>query len=184
MNVFDLLSGQGVFLIFCVFVLLFIALAARFVSSRSSSASGASYKRLDTLLTPAERSFYGVLCQSVSDDVVVCPKVRVADVVGVVKSNRSSWQISFNRIAMKHFDFVVCGRDSFDFKYVVELDDSSHSGSKRVKRDQFLDDVCSSLGLPLVRFRARASYSISSVSDEISRSLSLGDEVVSENVVS
>ncbi|WP_321531747.1 DUF2726 domain-containing protein [uncultured Desulfuromonas sp.] len=171
MNFFDLLSGQGVFLFFFAFVLFFIALAARFVSSRSASSSCASYKRLGALLTPSERSFYGVLCQSVSEDVVVCPKVRVADVLSVEKTDRSSWQRAFNRIAMKHFDFVVCDRADFSVRYAVELDDSSHLNLKRAERDKFVDSVCRSSLVPLVRIKAQSGYSIAAIAGTIKAEL-------------
>lgn len=69
----------------------------------------ASYILLPALLTPAERSFYGVLISAVGDSALVFSKVRVADVLKPQKGlDRSNWQRAFNRISSKHFDFVLC----------------------------------------------------------------------------
>ena len=55
------------------------------------------YRKLETLFSPAERSFLGVLNQVVADDAYVFGKVRVADVLTPEKeASRNKWQISFN----------------------------------------------------------------------------------------
>lgn len=119
------------------------------------------YERINTLFSPAERSFLDVLAQAVEGRGVVFGKVRVADVLRPAAGlSRSRWQTAFNRISAKHFDYVVCSPDTLEVTFVVELDDKSHSKSKRVDRDRFLESVCSSAQLPLYRFKAAVSYNI------------------------
>lgn len=126
------------------------------------------YELQETLFTPAERSFYGVLVQAVGDRAVIFGKVRVADVLTPKKGlDRKAWQSAFNRISAKHFDYVVCKPDTLAVMSVIELDDSSHARKKRVERDQFIERACEAAGVTLHRFRAASSYNISTVRDLI-----------------
>ena len=83
------------------------------------------------LFSPAERSFLGVLDQAVGTDYRVFGKVRVADVASVKPGlGNSARQGALNRIAQKHFDFVVCGARDLNIVCAVELDAGDfYSGS-------------------------------------------------------
>jgi hypothetical protein len=118
----------------------------------------------DKLFTSAERSFLGVLDQSVGSDFRVFGKVRVADVISVEKGKpKPVWQRAFNRISAKHFDFVLCSPTDLKPVCAVELNDKSHAQDGRKGRDQFLEDVCKKAGLPLVFFPAQHAYTIAEV---------------------
>lgn len=122
------------------------------------------YQLNERLFSPAERSFYGVLTQAVKNDAVVFGKVRVADILSPSSGlSRSRWQIAFNRISSKHFDFVVCSPSTLSILAVVELDDKSHSRSSRVERDRFLDSACEAASVPLHRFKAAKMYNVGEV---------------------
>ena len=57
------------------------------------------YEKEDALLTPAERSFFGVLEDAVGAQLRLFAKVRLADVVRVKRGmNRCSRQTAFNAI--------------------------------------------------------------------------------------
>jgi hypothetical protein len=115
--------------------------------------------RLTRLLSPAERSFYGVLAQATGEEWRVFAKVRIADVLTPQKGmSRSRWQSAFNAISAKHFDFLLCNPGDCSPKLAVELDDSSHQRSVRKKRDRLVDAACESAGLPLLRIKAARSY--------------------------
>lgn len=146
-------------LIFVIVVIGFFAL-----KRRNQSSSGLDvelpYILGDRLFSPAERSFLGVLDQSVGSDFRVFGKVRVADVIGVEKGKpKSVWQRAFNRINAKHFDFVLCNPTDLKPVCAIELNDKSHAQEARKGRDQFLEDVCRKAGLPLVFFPAQHTYS-------------------------
>jgi len=126
------------------------------------------YASKKTMLSPAERSFYGVLRQALPDTIEILAKVRVADVMSPAKGlDRSRWQRAFNRISAKHFDFVLCGSSDFAIIAAVELDDKSHRASKRQARDTFLDQAAEHAGLTLHRIPARAAYSVSQLREQI-----------------
>ncbi|GAB1263032.1 DUF2726 domain-containing protein [Aurantivibrio plasticivorans] len=138
------------------------------LAKQGGGADGFSYEKSEPLFSPAERSFFGVLSQAVNDRALVFGKVRVADVLRPPKGlGRSRWQKAFNRISAKHFDYVICSPDTLSVLAVIELDDKSHSNSKRAERDRFLDSACSSAGLSLYRFKAAKTYNISEVRNVI-----------------
>src|SRR5207245_3737724 len=117
-------------------------------------------------LSAAERSFFGVLVQAVSDEYLVFAKVRVADLLRVRPGEREP-QAHLNRIIAKHVDFVLCDRESIAPVLAIELDDSSHSERNRPERDKFLDDAFSGAELSLVRVPARRTYDPAGLRAEI-----------------
>ena len=145
-------------------VVLFLAVAAFKVLGAGSKASTSTYRKLDALLTPAERSFFGVLDSVVGDQMQIFAKVRVADVIAPAKGLPSSdRQRAFNRISAKHFDFVLCNTADLSVVCALELDDKSHESKRRKARDDLLRDACDSAELPLVRFKAKSGYARSDI---------------------
>jgi hypothetical protein len=112
------------------------------------------------LLSPAERSFFGVLHQAVALEYQIFAKVRVADIIHPARGqSRSSWQKAFNRITGKHVDFVLCERGSLQVLAAIELDDSTHSTLERGVRDGLIDSALANAHIPVLRIPARESYS-------------------------
>ena len=67
------------------------------------------YQAIDKLFSPAERSLLGVLDQVVGSQYRVFGKVRVADLAAVKPGlTKAARQGALNRIASKHFDYVIC----------------------------------------------------------------------------
>jgi hypothetical protein len=126
------------------------------------------YKKSGPLFSTAERSLLGVLDMAIGQDYRIMGKVRVADVVEVSGTvGRSAWQTAFNRISSKHFDYVLCDKESLTVTCVIELNDKSHNGRKRQKRDEFLEGVCKAANLPLVTIPAKAGYSVQEIRDSV-----------------
>lgn len=142
--------------------------------------NGHPYTKAGPLFTPAERSFLGVLQQAVGEDAQVFGKVRVADVITPAKGlPRSDWQRAFNRIAAKHFDFIVCTSDDLSVVCALELNDASHQSKKRQQRDSFLEAVCSAAGIPLVQVEAKSGYVVPDIRALLAPYL--GNEVASHS---
>lgn len=126
-----------------------------------------NYRKLECLFTPAERSFYGVLKQVVGEKAEVFGKVRVADVLVPEKGmSKSDWQTAFNKVAAKHFDFILCSKNDLSVLYAIELDDSSHGSESRNERDVFLDQVCNKAQVILIRIPAKQTYSLSEIKEK------------------
>jgi hypothetical protein len=127
------------------------------------------FRKRDALFTPAERSFLGVLDQASVGRYRVFGKVRIADVITPAKGlDKSTWARTFNRIKAKHFDFVLCDPQTLEVKAVIELNDKSHSNSRRIERDELVGRACADAGLALRMLKARRSYSVEAIKQLVS----------------
>jgi hypothetical protein len=137
-----------------------VVLAALKGKAGGSGSVGFPYQPTKTLFSAAERSFLGVLDQAVGPEHRVFGKVRVADLAAVRPGlGNSARQGALNRIAAKHFDFVVCRTGDLSVVCAVELNDKSHSSQRAKVRDELLASVCSAINLPLFVVPAKAGYS-------------------------
>ena len=126
------------------------------------------YEGEPSLLSPAERSFMGVLEQVVGDDARVMAKVRLADMIKVERGlDASARTTAQNKINSKHIDFVLCDPSDFAIIAAVELDDSSHARASRQNRDEFIDRALDAAGIRMVHFSAKRSYSTQEVRDAL-----------------
>ena len=150
------------FLILLALVVIVAAVALPIIlkqiaGSKPTAATALPYRKKDYLLTAAERSFYEVLCSVLDGQLLVFPKVRLADLVWMPKGTANR-QTHFNRIQSKHVDFVLCTRDKISPVLVIELDDASHEEESRRHRDTFVDAALSAAGLPILHIPAKSAY--------------------------
>lgn len=148
-------------------VLLVLLLLAVFWT-RGKKGKPLPYDVQETLFSPAERSFLGVLDLAVGDQARVFAKVRVADVLTPEAGmGKSKWQQAFNKISAKHVDYLLCHPADLSFICAIELDDSSHRQQKRRARDSFLKAAFDSAGLPLLQIPASSHYQVEELRDLI-----------------
>jgi hypothetical protein len=176
----------GTPLLIALGVLLLLAVAASLLRllGRAQKARSvlAAYEALPALLTPAERSFFGVLQQALASDYQIFAKVRLADIVRPARNpSRSGWQSAFNRITGKHVDFVLCDSSHLRVIGVIELDDRTHERLERGVRDVLVDSALRDAGIPVLRVSARASYSPAQIREQL-ESLFRSHERVTNNV--
>ncbi|QOJ23558.1 MAG: DUF2726 domain-containing protein [Gammaproteobacteria bacterium] len=130
------------------------------------------YKSLGTLFSDAEQCFFHVLKQSLSDQYEIFAKVRIADILTPDHAlSRRNWQSAFFKISSKHFDYVLCDKETLAVVAVIELDDRSHELSKSRSRDIFVQEACRTAGLKLLRFPCRKNYRIQAVREKVINSL-------------
>lgn len=146
-------------------VVLVVIAAAVFAAvtkkQKTAGIVGFPYQRTKALFSPAERSFLGVLDQAVGSEHRVFGKVRIAD-IAMVKSGLgpSAKQGALNRIAFKHFDFVICKASDLTIVCAIELNDKSHASAQAQARDALVTNVCQAIGLPLLSVPAKPAYSV------------------------
>lgn len=58
---------------------------------------------------------------------------------------------------------MICDAATTTILAAVELDDSSHQRGSRIARDQFVDSVLDTTGIPLLRFKVQHTYNIETV---------------------
>jgi hypothetical protein len=158
-----------------VIVLIILVAAVLLLKARSKHETVEyPYQKADSLFSPAERSFLGVLERAVGDKCRVLGKVRLPDIISPSKGlARSDWQKAFNRIGSKHVDFALGKKDDLSLICAIELDDSSHKKSDRKIRDDFLEKALNASSVPFIRFTARASYNVQEVRSKIAEATGL-----------
>lgn len=153
-----------------VFVVLAVVAALLRQLRAPAPIADAAYEAVPALLTPAERSFFGVLQQAVATDYQIFAKVRLADIVRPARSVASGRrQAAFNRISAKHADFVLCESKTLRVLGVIELDDTSHARSNRQARDNFVDTVLAAAGIGILRVSAGYAYSPAQLRDQVEK---------------
>jgi len=133
------------------------------------------YFKIQSLLTPAELSFYHVLKIAVAAKYDIFAKVRLADIVAVNEGmDRAGRGKAFNKIKAKHIDFVLCDKKTAEILCAIELDDQSHSQLKRQKRDEFVSKALSVSKIPFARFDVTRTYQSDAVANKIQLTISPG----------
>lgn len=148
------------------------ALKAKLAGGEESSGPGNVYELRPAILTKAERSFFGALEQACPDGVGLLAKVRLGDLFQPRKGlPRSEWTKASNRINNKHVDFLLVRASDFVPVVGVELDDKSHARRDRQWRDEFVNEVFRSAGLPLLHVPAQASYNVAELRAAVASAL-------------
>ena len=157
-------------------LLVFACMAWRLVALRKGpiairrASTEPIYETTSALLTPAERSFFGVLQQVVLPSICLFPKVRLADVIQPRSAlDGPTRQSAFNKISSKHVDFVLCDAGTTKVICVIELDDSSHGRGSRQARDSFVDAALQFASIPVVRFSVRHGYAPEKIRVELAK---------------
>lgn len=118
------------------------------------------YVAVNSLLTPAERSFFVVLQRALADEYHLFAKVRLGDILQVERGIEGKRRYAaFGRISSKHADFVACDLRTFAVLGVIELDDRSHRRPDRQERDRFFDAAMAVAEIPVWRVPVQRSYS-------------------------
>ena len=127
------------------------------------------YEKQTVLLTPAEKEFFVVLLEAVSDLYLVFAKVRLSDIVSVPKIENKRYYHFFNKIQSKHVDFLLCDKETTEPILAIELDDSSHKKPRRRSRDLLVNAIFKSANLPILHVPTAQSYKKEVISAEIRR---------------
>lgn len=128
---------------------------------------GDYYKR-KSLFSAAERNFLTALEKAIPDGVRVFGKVRLEDIFGVSKGLYKADRLAArNRINRKHVDFLLVSESDLAPLAGIELDDSSHELVERRQRDELVDSVFKSAGLPLLHVPVQQAYRPSELKAEI-----------------
>lgn len=174
-------SAYPLILVLVIVAFLSIFKKAKMSASKSTSSNSGSkpdnvvirYNSVDSILTQGELAFYEVLEKQVGGRATIFSKVRIADILKADPSlDKSQKHRLFLKISQKHFDFILCEKSSLRPLCVLELNDKSHKRKDRTERDKFIEQACSSAGLPLYFVTAKLVYEASEIEVLIGRHLS------------
>lgn len=140
--------------------------------SRGGGASRLPYYSRECLLSRGEMAFYRVLVRALPPGLIVCPKVRLAD----LNCPGDAWRQGFGgRIAGKHVDFVLAHAGTLGIRMVIEPDDRSHARSDRRERDTFIDRALEAAGIPILRVPAASQYNARALAGRLEEMVALAD---------
>jgi very-short-patch-repair endonuclease len=80
-------------------------------------------------------------------------------------------QAYLNRVIGKHVDFVLCLAADLKPVLVIELDDASHKLAHRAERDQLVDRILQSVGIPVMHQPVSSFYNTEQVARLIRASI-------------
>jgi len=158
-------------LLFILFIIGSAAVVAIFFTKKGSSIKKEEklpFKKKQYFFSRAEKKFYLVLKQVADkNSLVIFSKVRLLDLFLIQEKDYKSRMSNRGKIIQKHIDFLLCDNNSFSPVVGIELDDSSHNQSKRIKRDNLVNRVFASAELPLLRIKVSSNYNINSLEKNI-----------------
>ncbi len=126
-------------------------------------------KLRDPLLSARETAFYQVLHAVAGQRVVVCPKMRLADLFYTQIGSAPSKQYTnlYKQIARRSVDFVLCERYTLKPMLAIEFYDHKLTGGQRKKRDPFIDKVFKAGKLPILHLVAQDEYNTKALAHRI-----------------
>lgn len=122
------------------------------------------YKK-EYLLTQNELKFYKTLKQITDKmELTLFCQVPVYELI-----NAKSYK-AFNKIRNKTIDFVITEKNC-RIKCCIELDDSTHNQTKRIERDNFINEIFEETETKLIRFKVHNNYNIEEIEKIIKDSI-------------
>lgn len=123
------------------------------------------YQLRRSILYPEESEFLMLLQQAVSNDYVILCKIRLADVVTVTAiPRRTHWYQATNRLSAGCFDFLLCKPGTLEPVCAIEMEAANEN-------NVFVDELCHTIGLPLVRLPREAADSYSQIRSSVERAI-------------
>lgn len=125
-----------------------------------------NYKRKSSILTQTENEFYTQLCNALyfaGLKVIVWPQVNVSSIIETVGKDSQQRMKAFNRICRKSVDYVIVNQKTRETILCIELDDYTHNRNSRQERDNFINSIFISVGIPLFRVKAERNYDFNEI---------------------
>lgn len=148
---------ESMITVFLVFIaIIIVASVIQFFINRAKKVKDFGgekyYAHKPNLLTKAESAFIKELYKIVPEHIMICPQVRMADVLVVSdKVKKKNFKNFFYKISSKSVDFVFCDKKTMEILFCMELDDPTHNRKERVERDKLVNNAFYDAGMPLIR---------------------------------
>lgn len=105
------------------------------------------YKKKDSILTPHEQQYFRQLEQQYGTSHYIFCQVALDRMINT--TDQKNFYTYWNKINKKTIDFVLVDKQTFQTFKLIELNDRTHKYSKRMERDDFLKQLCESVGIDL-----------------------------------
>lgn len=157
-----------------IVILLLRSLSGGATGRRKGSYELQNYILAPSIMTKAEMAFYNALVCVIAAEYRIMVKVRLADII-LVKKNGSHYMAHFGKIKAKHVDYLLCDPVNLKPVLVIELDDNSHRRADRITRDNFVDSVFKTVGLPILHHPVKREYNHNELLTSISNAIGKRD---------
>ncbi|MBP6888789.1 MAG: DUF2726 domain-containing protein [Candidatus Pacebacteria bacterium] len=153
-------------LIAFLFFIFVVLLVIKKIRNTSPSSKGREqyypYHKKQYFMTAAEYTFFKVLQEAVQDKYFIVPQVTLSNLVDV--NDGYKWNKSWrSKIDKKSVDFVLFNKAGYTPYLAIELDDSTHSRSDRMERDDFVQNTLQRAGIRLQRVKNAYKYNLEEV---------------------
>ena len=122
-----------------------------------------SYQRKYLLTKNEYREYMTLRKLAIEKELIVCPKVRLLDIIEPRKGEKD-YKSLFFKIQAKHVDFVICDKN-LRVKAILELDDNSHDQKNRQDRDAFVDQILTSVGYKVIHTRSITESTLDGITE-------------------
>jgi len=150
-----------------------IKLVADLLEKRPIDTNKLPFIKKTNTLTNSEKFFYRFLegLPIIRDNYYVFPQLSISKLVTLPDNLKRNWAL-LNKIDRKSVDFVLFDRSTLNPVVAIELDGSSHDSFGRQERDEFVDQVFSTAGTPLIHIRRNdTGYNAEEMTQKIEQSL-------------
>lgn len=130
------------------------------MADKSTEPQRLPYRLREPFLTSPEMALFRVLREMVGRRYLVCPKVALNDIFYVARPNENVHFL--NKFFRKHVDFLLCDPQTMTPAFGVEIVKPISKIETRAS-DQFMEDLFTSAGLPLVHVPSTNKYEVADV---------------------
>ncbi len=118
------------------------------------------YRPKRYVITKNELNFYTVLLDVAKElNLMVFSQVSLYNILETrPELDYRTKTIYFNKISSKSIDFVLVDKENCRIKLCIELDDNTHRQTKRIERDNFINDLFKELEIDLLRYPIYNTY--------------------------
>lgn len=126
-------------------------------------------------LNTAERAFLSTLRSVVATRVLVCPKLRLSDLLKVTDPGIDPGLS--DRLRTAHVDFILCDPATLHVLCAIELDDITPSSPARRYEEVFVGAAFLGARIRVLRFPAKSQYSPYEIAERLNDVLFLPDDL-------
>lgn len=140
-------------------------------SGKAARGKAVGFQLQPKLLSPAGRTFYGLLTSAVGSEYSILIRVRADDVLVATRTlNLQRYLQDCATLPRRHLDFLLCDRSTLAVRCAIVL-------SEQADKDEFLARACRAAELPLVRFVVGKDHAVQTVRNRILKAVGRSNEM-------
>ncbi len=142
------------------FIVIVAALASRFIDNSNPY----PFSKKSSMYSTAERSFFQMIEKAVGDDYKIVARVKLTDIIEPKSSaNAKNKRAALLKASAKTVDFVLCDKKTMAIAGVVDLVNNNSQNGHRAKTDWFVNGALEAAGVPHIRIKIKAGYTVEEV---------------------